>query len=363
MIFFLSTRYSIGGAQMNAVMMAEAFKARGHDAEAWFLTRTGDMAETDVPVRIFLQGPPRPWSWPLVAGRFLWAVATLRPAGGFGFHPLSCILGGLSRLVGLRRFVATQNNPPGSQTPLLGEIEKLLGATRLYTGNIAVSQAVKNDYAAYPKAYLDKLTVVHNGVPAPPAVSRAEARVHWGLEDSAFVIGNVGRLAEQKNPEFLIEVLARAPDAHLLLAGEGPLEASLRRRAQALGVEDRLHLVGRVDGVEVARAYAALDLFVLPSHFEGFGRTIIEAFHMGVPVLANDLPVTREVGEDSALYNSLDAGAWAERITALAGQPAELARLSALSRRRAAAFTVEAMAEGYARVLDVPPTHKGSQGS
>jgi glycosyltransferase involved in cell wall biosynthesis len=118
---------------------------------------------------------------------------------------------------------------------------------------------------------------------------RAAAKQKLGLPRERFVIGHVGRFVETKNQAFLLDVFAklieRGLDAHLLLVGAGPLEADVREQAAALGVRERCTFAGTHN--DITRFYAAFDLFVFPSKWEGFGLAPLEAEAAGVPVLAS----------------------------------------------------------------------------
>lgn len=349
-IVFLSTRYSVGGAQMNAVLLAEQVCARGDRAELWFLTRTGQMAPTRVPVRILSDDVPRGmFGWLALAARFFSLVRRTRPSAMFGFHPLACVLGGLAVLVGRYAFAASQNNPPESQTPALAWLEKSIGCTPLYAANIVVSQAVRDAYKDYPAAYRNKLAVVHNAAPPLPVCDddKIASRLALGLPTGVAIVGNIGRLANQKNPEFLIETIRLAKDAHLMLAGEGPLAEPVRQLAERLGVSDRVHLIGRVEGQDLTRAYRSLDLFLMPSRFEGFGRSLVEALSCGAPVMAHDIPALREVGGNAVLLLPLEPDLWAAQIRALLAQPALRANMATAGRRRVQQFNLQAMTDGY----------------
>ncbi len=146
------------------------------------------------------------------------------------------------------------------------------------------------------------------------------------------VIGSVGRLAEQKGHEILLAatklLLESDRSTRVLLVGEGPRRADLERLAGSLGVKDAVHFVGyRKD---VATAYAAMDVFVLPSWHEGFAIVCAEAMAMGVPVVA-----TRVVGTVDAVKDGVsgvlvppgEATALARAILRLMSNPAMRAEM------------------------------------
>lgn len=169
-------------------------------------------------------------------------------------------------------------------------------------------------------------TVVKNAIDVDRFVYsekiREEVRRELGLGDS-FVVGNVGRLHHQKNQSFLLEVFARVaemrPGARLLMVGEGPLKSELLAKAESLDVSDRLTLLS--NRTDVNRLYQAMDVFVLPSIYEGLGIVALEAQSSGLVTVCSD-----GVAEDanvSPLFERCALSAsperWAEAIVAAEG--------------------------------------------
>lgn len=108
--------------------------------------------------------------------------------------------------------------------------------------------------------------------------ARKEKRKHYGIENS-FVIGSVGRLEEQKNFLFLVDVLAEYLKVNkqccLLLVGDGKQKEMIMERAKNEGIDQHLVLAGLTEHPE--KFYSAMDVFALPSIYEGFGLVNIEA--------------------------------------------------------------------------------------
>ena len=90
-------------------------------------------------------------------------------------------------------------------------------------------------------------------------------------------------------------IVARHPDTHLLIAGEGELRPYLESRISALGLHDHVQLLGLIPNDELRPYYAASDLFILPSHLESWGSVMLESIRCGTPVLASDTPGASEV--------------------------------------------------------------------
>src|SRR5262249_50877876 len=137
------------------------------------------------------------------------------------------------------------------------------------------------------------------------------------------ILLNVGRLSEQKNQDVLIAALPRLPAARLVIAGDGPKRAAFAVLAARLNVADRLHMLGDVTRQDVADLLGAADLFVFPSTWETFGLAAVEALMAGVPIIASDLPVLREVlsadgGAAATFVAPFDTDGWATAITGAA---------------------------------------------
>ena len=145
---------------------------------------------------------------------------------------------------------------------------------------------------------------------------RDTVRKELGVENK-FVIGMVGRLADQKNYPFALEIMAKLrhvmPDAVLIAAGNGPDEMLIKAQIGMLGLEDHVMMLGR--RADVNRLYQAFDLFLLPSLYEGFPVAGVEALSSGLPVLLSD-KITGELKIFSAVeYLSLkDVNSWVEAI-------------------------------------------------
>ena len=145
---------------------------------------------------------------------------------------------------------------------------------------------------------------------------RAQERKRLGLEHR-FVVGHVGRFCHDKNHEFLLEVFAEIcklrEDAVLLLVGGGKLEAPIRKKAEQLGVLDRVWFAGIQK--DTSAFYQAMDVFVLPSRSEGLGVVLIEAQACSLPILCSDRVPEEAKVLDSMTFLSLNESprAWAER--------------------------------------------------
>jgi glycosyltransferase involved in cell wall biosynthesis len=133
------------------------------------------------------------------------------------------------------------------------------------------------------------------------------------------VISTIGRLSAEKGHADLVDALAivarQGHTVSAVLAGDGPERAALTDRIRTLGLADRVHLPGYVEAAE--RVLEETDLMVLPSHTEGLPNAALEAFAMGVPVLATGVGGTPEVvtdGETGRLVEPRNPAALAEAM-------------------------------------------------
>ena len=124
-------------------------------------------------------------------------------------------------------------------------------------------------------------------------------RKKMNIPAGAFVAGHVGRLAPEKNLEFVARAVAqfikKEPDAHFLIGGTGPSEEAIKEIMAKEGLSDRLHLAGMLKGKDLVNAYHAMDVFVFASQSETQGLVVTEAMAAGIPVVAVDAPGVREV--------------------------------------------------------------------
>ncbi len=151
---------------------------------------------------------------------------------------------------------------------------------------------------------------------------RKNKRTELGVNDR-IVIGNIGRFVEQKNHTFLLDIFAEIkkiePKAILILAGVGELMDSMKDKAKVLGInKDVIFLGFRTDVNEILQA---IDLFLMPSLYEGFPVTAIEAQASGLPCILSS-SITKEAELlDNTIYIDLNQTAefWAKCAVQIAG--------------------------------------------
>ncbi|BCA79705.1 glycosyltransferase [Desulfuromonas sp. AOP6] len=128
-------------------------------------------------------------------------------------------------------------------------------------------------------------------------------RRELGIPVDAFVVGHLGRLAPEKNLEFLtravVDFINRNRRAYFLVVGTGPSEDAIREAFFSSGMEAHLHIAGVLQQQQLTDALHAMDLFAFASRSETQGMVLTEAMAAGLPVVALDAPGAREVVRDS----------------------------------------------------------------
>jgi glycosyltransferase involved in cell wall biosynthesis len=170
----------------------------------------------------------------------------------------------------------------------------------------------------------ERLEVVHNGVHpiftavADPSADAEICRLLGRRTTDSIEILHVGSTQARKRIDLLLRMFAamraNLPDARLIRVGGG-LTKQNQELAKQLGVSDAIAILPFLDRRILAAAYRRADVVVLPSEAEGFGLPIIEALACGVPVIASDLPVLREVGGNAVRYCAVgDVDGWRRAI-------------------------------------------------
>jgi glycosyltransferase involved in cell wall biosynthesis len=175
------------------------------------------------------------------------------------------------------------------------------------------------------------------------------ARAGLGTPEGAPLFLALGRLHEKKAFDVLIRAMARLPEAHLWIAGEGPLRGALEALIAELDLGPRVRLLGWREDCEAL--LAAADACVLPSRYEPFGTVMIEAWAQGTPLIAAAAAGPSALVEDGAtglLVPTDDAEALAAAMSRLIRDPALGRRLVEAGRAAfEARFTEEAVVGQY----------------
>ncbi len=233
-------------------------------------------------------------------------IAVLRERHVDVVHTHSAKAGALGRVaarrVGARRVVHTMHGFPfhAFQSPLTRatyvQIERSL--SRLTDVYLAIGTGVAVEMIRRGLARPEQIRTIGPAVDPPTVVTsaatRARARLLLGIRDDALVVGTVGRMDYQKAPEILIEAVSRlTPQAMLVWAGDGPLLDAARQQVAALGLQDRILLLG--NRADVPTILPAFDVFAMASRYEGLPCVIVEAQQSGIPVVATAVNAVPDV--------------------------------------------------------------------
>jgi glycosyltransferase involved in cell wall biosynthesis len=297
----LCQNLNVGGAEELVLGASTHLPARGVETGVVAITRHGpvaqEIARAGVPVHD-VAGQPGPRD-PAAFGRLVRLLRREQPDVVHTYLLNANLYGRLAAMVArVPLVVVAEQNVYHRKRRRHAAMERALarGTYRV----VACCRAVGDFYRHQTGVPAHKMEVVYNAVrfgPRPSPADRAPALASLGLPADAYVVGTLGRLTEQKGHAVLLRAVSRlaprAPRLAVFIAGQGPLRASLEAEAESLGVRDRVHLVGMRRDRETL--YAAMDLFVLPSLWEGLSLALVEAMGAGRPIVATDVGGNPEV--------------------------------------------------------------------
>lgn len=185
--------------------------------------------------------------------------------------------------------------------------------------------------------------LIPNGIPtdeyAPDPERRARWRAAHGIEPEAVIITHVGRFAEVKNHELLVNAFARLQlrkPLYLLLVGGGELEENVRQQVEQLGLRECVRFLGvRADVPDILNAS---DIFALSSKWEGNPMSVQEAMASGLPVVSTavgGVPELVQDGETGLLVPPADVDAFAQALQQLADHPEQRRLMGTRARQHA----------------------------
>lgn len=202
---------------------------------------------------------------------------------------------------------------------------------RNFNAVIAISEATNLFTRQVEQVPPEKITTIRYGLPRPTTQVDHEGaarslRQQFNLPENSPVVGMIGRLISQKGMSYGLQGFAsislRFPDARLLIVGDGVLRQDLEAEARKLGIHKQVVFAGwRTD---VPQLMAGLDIFLMPSLWEGFGLVLLEAMAAAVPSIASQVSAIPEIivdGETGLLVEPESAPAIANALTTLLSDP------------------------------------------
>lgn len=256
-----------------------------------------------------------------------------------------------ARRAGVRAIVSTEHSTEGGHLSRRRRAAMRLGA-RLASRLVAVSEEVRAAASVRLRIPAADIAVVPNGIELA-SWSDAEPlpRDTFRIDEDTLLIGCVGRLDAPKGHDVLLEALAqlRIPKWAVLVVGDGPLRPELETRARELGLEGRVRWLGT--RADVPRILKMLDVFALPSRYEGHSMALLEAMASGRACLVSRIPeIEATLGGAGTYASSGDPAAWARALESLAADPDGRASAARAAQQAAQRFGIEASAAAYARI-------------
>lgn len=154
-------------------------------------------------------------------------------------------------------------------------------------------------------------------------ISKESMLTSLNLTKESFIVGHVGRFANVKNHQFLIDLFPlikeRNPKAHLILIGSGRLESQVKKQVSDNNLEESVHFLG--DRKDIPELMSVMDVFIFPSIYEGFGNVLIEAQAAGIKCIVSDTVPKEAIVTNLVTTIALDAPKenWLQAVTAIEG--------------------------------------------
>jgi glycosyltransferase involved in cell wall biosynthesis len=353
-ILHVITSTQVGGAENHLLSLTKGLQKDGWDCSVAYLKGRPDLnaeyAAAGIPVRPL---DLKPWLDVGTLRRLVGLIRQERPDIVHAHLFPAEVYATVALLVGRSRakLVCTKHNDEDFLRRLHFRVGHWLISHRA-ARTIVISEYLRRYTIAVGAADPSRLVMIPYGHDSLPARrNRDGIRRELGLGNGIFVIGTVGRLVPQKGHRHLVEavrlMLAEGEKVALVIAGEGPLRETLEAQIGTSGLGRHVALTGfRRD---IPELMAALDAFVLPSLWEGFGLVLLEAMAAARPIIASRVSAIPEIVEDGVsglLVPPGDARALADALILLrrdAGRREALGAAGAERLRRE--FTLERVLE------------------
>ncbi len=186
---------------------------------------------------------------------------------------------------------------------------------------VASAESVRDFYVDQIGADPDKVVVIYNAVDwsqLQTTMSRDEMRAELGVPLDVPLAGIIARLTEQKAHRVLFDAMVSRPELanlHLLAVGDGELRRELQSRVEQLGLSGRVHFAGARR--DLGNILGAIDMFVMPSLWEGLPLSLVLAMGAGLPVIASKVAGIPEVVHDNVSGLLVEPGDVPQLATAM----------------------------------------------
>ncbi len=359
-ILFVQTQAENAGAQEISRILGESLAARGHDVHhLFFFRRTSGFDNQPNTEFCALERP----SNPLAFARFLLALfhafRRIKPDVTLPLQHYGNVIGGIvARVAGLKNIVASTTSAPATMNAAVRMADLACGTLGVYDKIIVNSEDTQKDYGKWPLSYRNRMVRIDHGFEDKTAhISKFDARAALNLPQNITLLGCVARLHPLKCLDANIALLSDNADWHYAHAGQGAELEPLLALAKSLGCLERVHFLGEISPKSIGTFLAALDVFVFPSASETFGLAPVEAAQTGTPVVANQLPVLKEVLESDAgpcaiFTDTANPSAFAEAVKLVLSDDALRHSISSSGRLLQQRYSLDAMVDGYEALID-----------
>jgi glycosyltransferase involved in cell wall biosynthesis len=325
-VLFLSHAFMVGGAEEMVLNLVRHLPPRFEPAVAC-IHEAGPIGEeirrTGVPFTVLGLTPGI--ARPLDVLRLRDALLALAPTIVHTFLLTGSLYGRFAaQMTNVPIVIGTEVNIYENKRPLHARLERWL--MRGTDAVVASAASVKDYYVTQVGADPGKVEVIYNAVDwaqLHTTISRDEFRKSAGVPVDAPVAGIIARLTEQKAHRVLFEAMA-APalsNLHLIVVGDGELRDDLRSRVDALGIAGRVHFLGARR--DLGNVLGAIDIFAMPSYWEGLPLSMVLAMGAGLPVVASRVAGIPEVVNDRVSGLLVDPGNSDQLARALAALVAD----------------------------------------
>jgi glycosyltransferase involved in cell wall biosynthesis len=320
-ITHIITTIERGGAEKQLLTLASEQVQTGLKVEVFFLKGKPDLKKEFEKFGVVVNST-------LVGKNFLKQIYLLSKFLGKNTSPIHAHLPKSELLAAIvvpnKYFVFSRHNSepfwPGGPRIISNLLSKYV--CKRASQGIAISIAVKNyltKRGEVPNGYA--INVVYYGFQKEISTNSVDLRLNsnvMNIQSSKYQIGTIGRLVPQKDYPTLLNaffnVLKSLPETELYVVGEGYLQKDLRELTMSLGINDKVHWLGKTEYTK--EFLSKIDLFILPSKYEGFGLVLLEAMVAKKPIIAaNNSAIPEVLGKTyEGLFSTGDTEALAQQI-------------------------------------------------
>jgi glycosyltransferase involved in cell wall biosynthesis len=270
--------------------------------------------------------------------------------------------GSLAKIIGRRLGVPIVSREGNTRDGFTRKGRIANGLTNAFADRIVPnSQAVYESFTRWERLLVDDddVRIIPNGVDLERidrvARSNYDLRAVFDIPSESVVVGTASMITEQKAYDVLVNAINHANDRSeirldLVVAGDGPLREDIEALVTQLGIDEYVHFAGLVDRETVYEILTEIDIYAMPSRWEGFSNAAVEALGASIPCVFSDIDPFVIPYRDVALFHTVDDyHELATQLVTLAENPEHRERYAKRGRRLVEEkYTLERIAGEYA---------------